>query len=83
MSAVPSRTAKLEQLNKKQVHAMALENLKQHVKLSSNESSPLAYLFLIARVKVIGCSNRFSVEKSLGFMPMDDFSSFQTRSPQW
>jgi hypothetical protein len=42
MSAVPSRSAKLEQLNKKQVHAMALENLKQHLELkgSGEKSAP-------------------------------------------
>ena len=42
MSAVPSRSAKLEQLNKKQVHAIALENLKQHLELkgSGEKSAP-------------------------------------------
>jgi hypothetical protein len=42
MSAAPSRTSKLTQLSKKQVHAMALENLKRHLELKSagEQSTP-------------------------------------------
>jgi len=42
MSAAATKTFKLTQLNKKQVHAMALENLKRHLELKSagEQSAP-------------------------------------------
>jgi hypothetical protein len=42
MSAIPSRASKLDQLNKKQVHAMALENLKQHLELKGSGEKSLS-----------------------------------------
>jgi hypothetical protein len=61
MSAIPSRTSKIEQLNKKQVHAMALENLKQHLELkgSGEKSTPDKVLDVL----LAAATNNSSIEQ--------------------
>lgn len=55
-----SRNLKLEQLTKKQVHAMALENLKQHLQLkaSGEKSSPER----VVDVLLAAAANNTSIE---------------------
>ena len=66
MPTAPSRTAKLKQLNKNQVHAMALENLKRHLELkgSGEQSAPDKVLDVL----LAAATNNTSIEQECSAM---------------
>jgi len=66
MPNTATRTSKLEQLNKKQVHAMALDNLKQYLELkgSGEQSAPDKVLDVL----LAAATNNTSIEQECSVM---------------